>query len=143
MLKPGVYPKDAFNLVSVISEFLSRLSPEDGAVATFIGVAKSSSESKKEVSEVEVESYIEHATPTIQKICEEVRVKHQASNVLIYHFTGSFKVGEPLVLVLVSGNSRSNVFPALKEAVERYKREPALFKKEVFADGSSRWVSHA
>jgi len=143
MLKPGVYPKDAFNIFGAINEFLGGLSPADGAVATFIGAAKSSSELSKEVSAVEVESYVEHATPTIQKICEEVRVKYQASNVLIYHFTGSFKAGEPLVLVLVSGNSRRNVFPALQEAVERYKREPALFKKEVFADGSSRWVSHA
>lgn len=143
MLDAGVYSKDEFNVFNALTEFMRRLTPDVGAVATFIGVAKSSSELGKEVTEVEVESYVEHATPTIQKICREVQEKHQAGCVLIYHLIGRFKVGEPLVLVLVSGRSRRNVFPALEEAVERYKREPALFKKEIFADGSSRWVSHA
>lgn len=143
MLEPGVYSKDEFNLVETVSEFLSRVSASDGAVASFIGVVKSSSDLDKDVSEVEVESYVEHATPTIRKICEEVRAKYGVSCVLIYHLMGRFRVGEPLVLVLVSGRSRSIVFPALQEAVERYKREPALFKKEVFVDGASRWVSHA
>jgi len=143
MLEPGVYSKHEFNLIDVISRFLKEVSPTDGAVASFIGLVKSVSELGKDVSEIEMESYVEHATPTIRKICEELKAKYQVSSVLIYHLTGKFDVGEPLVLVLVSGVSRSNVFPALQEAVERYKREPALFKKEVFVDGSSRWVSHA
>lgn len=137
-----MYSKDEFNLLETIGEFLRSGSPSDGAVALFIGLVKNVSELGKEVSGVEVESYVEHATPTIRKICEEVRAKYQVSRVLIYHLMGRFGVGEPLVLVLVSGRSRGGVFPALQEAVERYKREPALFKKEVFVDGTSRWVSH-
>jgi molybdopterin synthase catalytic subunit len=143
MLEPGVYPKREFNLLDVISGFLREVSPNDGAVASFIGLVKGVSDLGKDVSEIEVESYVEHATPTIKRICEEVRAKYGVSRVLIYHLMGRFEVGEPLVLVLVSGRSRSGVFPALQEAVERYKREPALFKKEVFVDGESRWVSHA
>jgi molybdopterin synthase catalytic subunit len=142
MLEPGVYSKEGFNLLEVISEFLRSVSPSDGAVASFIGLVKNVSDLGKEVSEVEIESYVEHATPTIRKICEEVRAKYQVSRVLIYHLMGRFGVGEPLVLVLVSGKSRKGVFPALQEAVERYKREPALFKKEVFVDGTARWISH-
>ena len=137
-----MYPKDEFNLLDAISEFLKNVSPSDGAVASFIGLVKNVSELGKEVAEIEIESYVEHATSTIRKICEEVSTKYRVSRVLIYHLMGRFGVGEPLVLVLVSGKSRSNVFPALQEAVERYKREPALFKKEVFVDGTSRWVSH-
>jgi len=142
MLEPGVYHKEKFNLLETLSEFLKEVSPIDGAVASFIGLVKSVSDLGKDVSELEVESYVEHATPTIRRICEEVSAKYQVSRVLIYHLMGRFGIGEPLVLVLVSGRSRNNVFPALQEAVERYKREPALFKKEVFIDGSSRWVSH-
>lgn len=138
-----MYPKREFNLLDVISGFLREVSPNDGAVASFIGLVKGVSDLGKDVSEIEVESYVEHATPTIRRICEEVRAKYGVSRVLIYHLMGRFEVGEPLVLVLVSGRSRSGVFPALQEAVERYKREPALFKKEVFVDGESRWVSHA
>ena len=64
------------------------------------------------------------------------------SFVRIYHLMGEFMVGEPLVFVVVGGRTRRNVFSALQEAVERYKREPALFKKEVYVDGSHEWISH-
>ncbi len=143
MIEPGVYAKERLDIQKLLGELLSRLPSDVGAVATFIGVAKSHSDLYKEVSALEVESYVEHATPTIQRICREVGEKHKASSVLIDHLYGRFNIGEPLVLVFVAGRSRSIVFPALEEAVERYKREPALFKKEVFTDGSSRWVAHA
>jgi molybdopterin synthase catalytic subunit len=39
-------------------------------------------------------------------------------------------VGEDIVYVLVAGEHRKNVFPVLEEAVERYKKEAPIFKKE-------------
>jgi len=65
--------------------------------------------------------------------------------VQIHHFTGEFDLGEDLVYVLVAGGHRENVFPALKEAVERYKKEAPIFKKEHITDKrgkrKSYWVS--
>lgn len=58
----------------------------------------------------------------------------------IYHLIGEFQIGEPIVLVAVGGPRRENVFSAMKESVKRYKTEPALFKKEVYIDGSHEWV---
>jgi molybdopterin synthase catalytic subunit len=46
-----------------------------------------------------------------------------------------------VVLVLVASPRRKQGFVALRDAVERYKKEPALFKKEVYEDGSSSWIS--
>jgi molybdopterin synthase catalytic subunit len=51
-------------------------------------------------------------------------------DVQIHHFSGEFNVGEDLVYVLVAGAHREDVFQILKEAVERYKREAPIFKKE-------------
>jgi molybdopterin synthase catalytic subunit len=48
-----------------------------------------------------------------------------------------------VVFVLVAGVNRKEVFPALQEAVERYKREPALWKREVYVDGTQEWIAHA
>ena len=44
-------------------------------------------------------------------------------------------------MVAVAGRSRKEVYPALREAVERYKHEPALFKKEVYVDGTYSWIT--
>ena len=56
-----------------------------------------------------------------------------------------FNVGEDLVYVSVAGSHRTDVFPVLREAVERYKSEAPIFKKErvLNAKGSPTeyWVS--
>jgi molybdopterin synthase catalytic subunit len=56
-------------------------------------------------------------------------------DVQIHHLVGKFEVGEDLVYVLVAGAHRQQVFPVLEEAVERYKKEAPIFKKELVATG--------
>ncbi len=57
---------------------------------------------------------------------------------------GEFSAGEDMVYVLVAGSHRHNVFPVLQEAVEKYKKEVPIFKKEhiVTTEGKKRsyWV---
>ena len=144
MLKPGVYEKDKINLTTIMKELLEAKQPEDvGAVLTFQGITRRSGENDQVVKMIEMESYEEPANKMIQKICEEVEKKYSANLVLIYHLIGKFKVGEPLVLVVVTGKTRSKSIPALEEAIHRYKTEPALWKKEIYSDGSNQWISHA
>lgn len=88
-----------------------------------------------------IESYEKHATSVLQNICTEVQKKYSLNNILIVHGTGEFTAGEPVVLVLVASPRRTQGFEALGNAVERYKKEPALFKKEIYEDGSSAWIS--
>jgi molybdopterin synthase catalytic subunit len=58
---------------------------------------------------------------------------------------GDFDVTEDMVYVSVAGSHRTDVFPVLEEAVERYKKEAPVFKKERITDakGSTNeyWVS--
>ena len=54
---------------------------------------------------------------------------------------GDFKVGEDLVYVIVAGKSRKDAFPVLREAVERYKHEAPIFKRELLKKGKPYWVS--
>ncbi|MEM2955466.1 MAG: molybdenum cofactor biosynthesis protein MoaE, partial [Nitrososphaerales archaeon] len=116
--------------------------PKDaGAVMVFIGVVREVGKDDKKVRRLEIESYDEHANSAIKKISDEIRNKYELSLAKIYHFKGSFNVGESLVLVIVVGKSRKQAYPALQEAIERYKKEPAMWKKEVYIDGSWAWIS--
>jgi molybdopterin synthase catalytic subunit len=56
-------------------------------------------------------------------------------DVQIHHLLGEFDVGEDLVYVMVAGSHRKQVFPVLEEAVERYKKEAPIFKKELITTG--------
>jgi molybdopterin synthase catalytic subunit len=48
---------------------------------------------------------------------------------------GEINVGEDLIYVMVAGSHRKQVFPVLEEAVERYKKEAPIFKKELITTG--------
>ncbi|MEM0483044.1 MAG: molybdenum cofactor biosynthesis protein MoaE [Nitrososphaerota archaeon] len=140
--RPGVYAEHELR----ISELLTSLpriyeSGNAGAVAIFLGVARRESRTGKDVKYLEIEAYEENANLEINKICREVSEKHGASYVGIWHLHGRFNPGEPVVLVVVAARQRAAAFNALREAVERYKKEPALFKKEIYADGTHVWVT--
>jgi molybdopterin synthase catalytic subunit len=124
------------------SDFIGNLSKNTGSVVSFLGVARlESADGKKKTRNLIMESYEKHANARLTKICEEVKGKYGLTDILIVHALGKFKPGEPVVMVLVASPRRTDSFSALKEAVERYKKEPALFKQEVYSNGSSAWIS--
>lgn len=139
--KVGVYKKGELNLLEILSKIdIIYSSGKDGAVTTYVGVARNISRDGKAVSYVEIEAYEENANIEISRICSEVAGKYGLSFVGIWHLTGKFIPGEPMVLVVVSGKGRGAVFEGTREAIERYKTEPAIFKKEVYIDGTHKWI---
>jgi molybdopterin synthase catalytic subunit len=46
-------------------------------------------------------------------------------------FTGRRVVGQDVMLVVVAGDIRENVFPVLEEAVNRLKREAVLKREKI------------
>ena len=116
-----------------------------GAIATFIGVVRGETLGAENVTGLELEAYEEEANKVLGGICEELKKREGVVDVQIHHFVGEFGVGEDLVYVVVAGAHRGNVFGVLQEAVERYKKEAPVFKKEHIVDetgaGESYWVS--
>jgi molybdopterin synthase catalytic subunit len=101
-----------------------------GAVAIFVGVVRGENLQGERVQKLEIEAYEEKANEVLSEICQELKARKGIVDVQIHHFSGEFNVGEDLVYVLVAGAHREDVFQILKEAVERYKREAPIFKKE-------------
>lgn len=123
------------------SHFIQRLAKNTGSVTSFIGVARlESADGKKRTKYLVMESYEKHANQRLNKIGQELKTKYGLTDILIVHALGKFRSGEPVVMVLVAAPRRVESFKALKEAVERYKKEPALFKQEIYQDGSSAWI---
>jgi molybdopterin synthase catalytic subunit len=117
-----------------------------GAIATFIGVVRGEAPDGDNVEKLELEAYEEEANRILGEICEELKKKEGVVDVQIHHFVGEFDVGEDLVYVVVAGAHREDVFGVLREAVERYKHEAPVFKKEHIVDKAgiskkSYWVS--
>jgi molybdopterin synthase catalytic subunit len=143
MLSPGMYSKQSLNLFDGVNDIQKNVSNKNvGAIVTFIGVSKESSTvSEKKVKSVTIESYKEEADRTLQKICDEIKQAFSLIYISIIHLEGDFDPTEPIVAVVIASKSRKPAFKALQEAVERYKKEPPIFKKENYTDGSSKWIT--
>jgi len=138
----GVYAKARINFPLIYGEFVRNLGKNTGSVLSFLGVARlESADGSMEIKSLLIESYEKHANSVLQNICKEVQEKYSLTDILIVHGRGKFSAGEPVVMVLVASPRRKLGFEALRDAVERYKKEPALFKKEIYKDGSSAWIS--
>ena len=139
--EPGIYQKNQIDFSTILSQMVTEMPKSSGAFMSFMGVARETGKDGKRVVRLVMESYEEHANMSLRKICQEVQEKYNADIVRIYHYTGDFSIGQPVVLVIVSAKTRAKAFAAILEAVERYKTEPALFKAEHYDDGNHSWVS--
>jgi molybdopterin synthase catalytic subunit len=144
----GVHEKGTFNVQDVINNIKKDPNySKAGAIGLFIGVVRGETlESEKEkVEGLTIESYEEKADQVLTEISSELSRKPGIVNVQIHHLLGEFKVGDDLVYVAVAGAHRTEVFPVLREAVERYKSEVPVFKKEhiITEQGaaSQYWIS--
>jgi len=142
----GVHGKGELSLFDILKRVRSNPSfHKAGGIGIFVGVVRGETPRGKKVRKLELEAYEEKANEVLDKICRDLRKKVGIVDVQIHHFLGEFDVGEDLVYVVVAGAHRGNVFPVLEEAVERYKKEAPIFKKEhVLGDEGkveSYWVS--
>jgi molybdopterin synthase catalytic subunit len=116
-----------------------------GAIATFVGIVRGETLGGENVERLELEAYEEQANKVLGGICADLKKREGVVDVQIHHFIGEFSVGEDLVYVVVAGAHRENVFGVLREAVERYKNEAPVFKKEHIVNETgvkeSYWVS--
>jgi molybdopterin synthase catalytic subunit len=142
----GIHKKGTFSLCDLLKSIKENSKfDKAGAIATFIGVVRGETLGGERVNGLDLEAYEEQANKVIGNICDDLKKREGVVDVQIHHFIGRFIVGEDLVYVAVAGGHRQNVFGVLKEAVERYKSEVPVFKKEHIIDEygvkKSYWVS--
>ncbi len=110
----------------------------DGAVCTFLGVARRWTRGK-EVVHLEYEAYPAMAVRKMREIADEMRVKWGVTRVAMVHRTGVLAIGEASVGIAVSSPHRREAFAACQYAIDRLKQIVPIWKKEVWANGEA-WI---
>jgi len=138
----GIHNKGELSLFDVLESIKNKPGfPRAGALGVFIGVVRGETIHDEAVKRLHLEAYEERADKVLNDICEELRKRAGVVDVQIHHFVGEFDVCEEVVYVVVAGAHRTDVFPVLTEAVDRYKKEAPIWKKEFLESGKSNWVS--
>ena len=100
-----------------------------GMIASHVGIVRSFSRNGEPVSEITVTVDNEK----IEKIVQDIRDRPGIVGVIIEAKSGPLAVGDDIMAVVVAGDIRDTVFPALIDAVDRVKTE-ATRKKEMIKD---------
>lgn len=132
--------KEEWDVTRFLTDFIRRNSDgASGAINIFIGHVKKRGR-KGMVRSLYLEAYEDVASEELVRISSEIRDKYSLNDIEICHAIGEFGVGEPIVYVAIAAPSRKNIYDAMREAIEGYKKRPPIFKKEIYVDGSSEWI---
>jgi len=139
--KSGIYNKGEIELKSIMKSI--KRNPKikkAGSIHTFTGIVRDSSIKGKPVISMKIDAYDELANQSITKICESLKREKGIIDVKIIHLKGEFDLSEDLVYVVVASAHRKEGFDVISKAVEMYKKEIAVWKRENFNDGTSEWI---
>lgn len=118
------------------------LSESCGATSIFIGTTRNNFKGK-DVVELEYECYEEMAKKEMQKICVKLREQFpNLVNILIYHRLGKVPLKESSILVMTSSPHRKDAIDATEVCVNLVKSTVPIWKKEVYTDGTTEWMSN-
>ena len=123
--------QDDFEVGKFIEEAKSR---GTGAIVTFIGIVRDDG-----IEYMELEAYHDVAERELAIIRDEAMKEFPLHSVDIIHRTGPLRVGDNIVLIVVSAGHRKEAFLGCEYIIDRLKQTVPIWKKELLKDGE-RWV---
>ncbi|MGC8569487.1 MAG: molybdenum cofactor biosynthesis protein MoaE [Nitrososphaeria archaeon] len=136
----GIYEKGSLDFKGLLYDALFRDPGRDGIVLYYAGTVKELGRDGKKVRALYIEAHPTLASEKLKEICAQAVAKFSLNDCRIYHLKGTFHPGELLVLALIWSRDRSQALSALPYVVERYKKEPLIWKKEIYEDNTEKWI---
>jgi molybdopterin synthase catalytic subunit len=108
-----------------------------GAVVTLCGTVRDHSEGRPGVVELEYEAYEPHVTARMADVADVARERFApVGRVALFHRTGTLRVGDVSVVVVVSAPHRSEAFDAARFCIDAIKSTVPIWKREIWSGGS-------
>lgn len=125
--------------LSAVVEFVT--DPAAGGIDLFLGTTRAETGSDgKQLVALEYEAYEQMALQQLADLAARARRQWPIVKLAILHRTGRVALGQPSVIIAVSTAHRADCFAACRFLIDTLKAEAAIWKKEVWADGTGTWV---
>jgi molybdopterin synthase catalytic subunit len=126
----------------VLSTLVSEVASADrGGIAAFLGTVRDHHNGRA----VRALSYSAY-DPMAESVCGEIIAEATARwpvRIALQHRIGDLAVGDVAVAIAAGGGHRDDAFEACRYVIEELKRRVPIWKKELFADGTTEWVNAA
>ena len=130
--------KDRLEPQRELGELLA-LASGDGAVVSFVGVARPESKSGAPIEQLVLEHHPTLTRQSLEEIAVAAAERFDISHVRVVHRCGAIAAGEPIVFAGASSAHRRAAFECADYLMDRLKTEAIFWKREVSAAGSE-WV---
>jgi molybdopterin synthase catalytic subunit len=111
----------------------------DGAIVTFIGIARPETKNGEAVDALVLEYHPTLTRSSIEEIAVACGQKFDVGHVRVVHRCGTIPAGEPIVFAGVAAIHRRAAFDATEYLMDRLKTDAVFWKREV-GDAGSSWV---
>ncbi len=107
-----------------------------GGVASFTGVVRG----EGGLSALRLEAYPGMTVRALEAIATQAAERWSLAGLTLIHRWGTLDVGARIVLVATAARHRSAALDACAFLIDWTKTRAPLWKQEIFADGTSRWI---
>jgi molybdopterin synthase catalytic subunit len=111
----------------------------DGAIVTFIGLARPESKQGEHLDALVLEHHPTLTHQSIEEIAVACAERFDVSHVRVVHRYGTIPSGEPIVFAGAASLRRRAAFDAADYLMDRLKTEAVFWKREV-GDSESSWI---
>jgi molybdopterin synthase catalytic subunit len=125
---------EPLDLSAVVAEVAG---PDCGGVVTFVGTVRDA-HAGRPVARLAYSAYRPMAERRLASLAVEIERRHGV-RLAVVHRLGTLLPGEASVVIAAAAPHREAAFAAVRECLERLKREVPVWKREHYADGSARW----
>ena len=114
-----------------------------GAVVTFVGVVRPDASGSQRVQALCYDAYVEMAERLIERLIAQANTQWSLQAVKVQHRLGVVETGQIGVVVVVAAQHRDIAYAASQFLADQIKHDVPIWKRELYDDGTSRWVSCA
>lgn len=111
----------------------------DGAVVSFVGIARPGSKSGAAVYRLVLEHHPALTLQSLEDIAVEAAARFDVSHVRVVHRCGDIAAGEAIVFAAAASRHRRAAFEAADYLMDRLKTEAVFWKREV-GEAGSEWI---
>jgi molybdopterin synthase catalytic subunit len=130
--------ENALRADQALAALIERAS-RDGAVVSFVGIARPASKTGRTVDRIVLEHHPALTVQSLEEIALEAAARFDVSHVHVVHRCGDVAAREPIVFAGAASMHRRAAFEAADYLMDRLKTDAVFWKREV-GEGGSQWI---